>query len=116
MKREASRAGAPMVEPIDPFLPETGWPRQIDPAHWLEPAQAAHDRTIRGRAIEKERRTDSLAQLAIGDPAADRMVENVLDRFAGQGGPRFDRRAQTHAENFLEKQSANQRARAGRMD
>src|ERR1043166_2697869 len=107
MKKEASRARAPMVQPIDPFLPETGRPRQIDPAYRLQPAQAANERSIRRRAIEEKRRADSFAQFAIGDASADGVLERALQSFVGSSGPRFNRSAQTHAKNFLQEQAAD---------
>ena len=96
-----------MVEPIDPFLPETGGSRQIDPAHGFQPAQTTDERVIGCRTIEEERRAYLLAKFSIGNPAADGVLKCAFERLAREGGLRFDRRAQTYAENFFQEQAAN---------
>src|SRR2546423_13972498 len=113
MRKEASRAGAPVVQPIDPFLPETGWPRQIDPAHRLKPAKAADDWAVGRGPIEEERRTDSFAQFPVGDASADRVLQRAYERFMGDRWLRFNRCAQRYAEDFFQEQTANQCARTG---
>ena len=105
-----------MVEAIHPFLPETRRPRQIDPAHRPKPAEATDQRTVGRRAIEEEWSPDSFGQFSIGNPAADRVLQLVLDCLAGQRRLRLDRNAQVDAENLLEQHPADERARAGRVD
>ena len=107
MKKEASPARAPVVQPIDPFLPETGWPRQIDPAYGLEPAQAADQRPIRCRSIVEKGRADSLAQFTIGDSSANGVLESAFECFMKQGWLRLDRSAQAYPKNFFQEQATD---------
>src|SRR2546423_12335231 len=101
MRREASLARAPMVQPIDPFLPETGWPCQIDPAYRPEPAQAADKRAARSRPIEEKWRPEFFTQFSIGDPSADGVLQRGLERLAGKRGLHFDSAAPTGTEYVL---------------